>query len=132
MYSATNHVPFPQGGVLLLSSEHSEGLLSRFGPVAERENHHLIPIEFGTLNQLRNLVHLVSTGEVSCGFQHFLCDVYSVQGKKATSSMCAWLKCLIIQPKLLVGIISSVVCVSFGSHFLLNKEKTKYRDKPSI
>lgn len=61
---APNHVSFLQGGVLLLSSEHSEGLLSRFGPVAEKENHHLIPIEFGTLNQLRNLVHLVSTGEV--------------------------------------------------------------------
>ena len=56
---------FPkQAGVLLLSSEHSEGLISRFGPVAEKENHQLIPIEFGTLNQLRNLVHLVSTGEV--------------------------------------------------------------------
>lgn len=90
MYSAANHSPFPQGGVLLLSSEHSEGLLSRFGPVAEKENHHLIPIEFGTLNQLRNLVHLVSTGEVSCSFEHFTCEVYSVQGEKALANVCAW------------------------------------------
>lgn len=52
------------GGVLLLSSEHSEGLISRFGATAEKESHQLIPIEFGTLNQLRNLVHLVSTGEI--------------------------------------------------------------------
>ncbi|XP_045593985.1 uncharacterized protein Drat isoform X1 [Procambarus clarkii] len=52
------------GGVTLMSSEHAEGLISRFGAVAEKENHHLIPIEFGTLNQLRNLVHLVSTGEI--------------------------------------------------------------------
>lgn len=88
MYSATNHVPFPQGGVLLLSSEHSEGLLSRFGPVAERENHHLIPIEFGTLNQLRNLVHLVSTGEVSCGFEHLLCDVYSAREESHVKYVC--------------------------------------------
>lgn len=49
---------------MLVSSEHSEGLISRYSSLAEKENHQLIPIEFGTLNQLRNLVHLVSTGEV--------------------------------------------------------------------
>ncbi|XP_037779595.1 L-threonine 3-dehydrogenase isoform X1 [Penaeus vannamei] len=52
------------GGVMLVSSEHSEGLISRYSSLAEKENHQLIPIEFGTLNQLRNLVHLVSTGEI--------------------------------------------------------------------
>lgn len=51
-------------GVLLMSSEHAEGLISRYGAAAESENHHLIPIEFGTLSQLKNLVHLVSTGEI--------------------------------------------------------------------
>lgn len=59
--------------------------------MAEKENHHLIPIEFGTLNQLKNLVHLVSTGEVSYSFEHFLCAVYSVLGEKTLSNMCAWM-----------------------------------------
>ncbi|XP_064079037.1 uncharacterized protein LOC135196266 isoform X2 [Macrobrachium nipponense] len=53
-----------EGGVVLMSSEHAEGLISRFSDEAEKENHHLIPIEFGTLNQLKNLVHLVANGEI--------------------------------------------------------------------
>lgn len=64
MHSNVEILILSQGGVMLMSSEHAEGLIARFGATAEKENHQLIPIEFGTLNQLRNLVHLVSTGEV--------------------------------------------------------------------
>ncbi|XP_047476573.1 uncharacterized protein LOC125030532 [Penaeus chinensis] len=49
---------------MLVSSEHSEGLISRYSSLAEKENHQLFPFVYGTLNQLRNLVHLVSTGEI--------------------------------------------------------------------
>lgn len=48
-----------------MSSEHAENLLKRFSLEAERENHELIPVELGSLNQLKNLVHLVANGEVS-------------------------------------------------------------------
>ncbi|XP_076046370.1 death resistor Adh domain containing target isoform X1 [Oratosquilla oratoria] len=51
-------------GVMLMSSETAEGLIARFSKEAEKANHQLIPIEFGSLNQLKNLVHLVSTGEL--------------------------------------------------------------------
>ena len=54
---------------MLLSSEHTEGLIARFSKEAKEGDHELLPIELGSLNQLRNLVHLVSTGEV--GFTHF-------------------------------------------------------------
>jgi len=51
-------------GVLMISAEHAASMIDRYGKEAEKENHHIIPIEFGTLNQLKNLVHLVSTGEI--------------------------------------------------------------------
>ncbi|KAL7642047.1 UNVERIFIED_CONTAM: hypothetical protein RMT77_007921 [Armadillidium vulgare] len=53
-----------KNGVLLMSSEHAENLLKRFSLEAERENHELIPVELGSLNQLKNLVHLVANGEI--------------------------------------------------------------------
>ena len=48
-----------------MSSERAEGIIPRFKSEAEKGNHELIPVDLGSLNQLRNLVHLVSTGEVS-------------------------------------------------------------------
>lgn len=53
-----------KNGVLLMSSEHAEGLIARFSLEASQKNHELIPIDLGSLNQLKNLVHLVATGEI--------------------------------------------------------------------
>lgn len=51
-------------GVLMISSEHADSMIDRFGKEAASNNHTIVPIEFGSLNQLKNLVHLVSSGEI--------------------------------------------------------------------
>ena len=55
-----------QGGVILVSAEHAEGFLARYTREAEKSNHKLLAVQLGSLEQLKNLVHLVSTNEVGC------------------------------------------------------------------
>ncbi|KAL7642046.1 UNVERIFIED_CONTAM: hypothetical protein RMT77_007920 [Armadillidium vulgare] len=50
------------GGALLFSSERSEGLLAKLA--TEAENHKLVPIQLGSLDQLKTLVQLVSDGKI--------------------------------------------------------------------
>ena len=53
-----------QNGALMISAENAAPMIDRFGKDAASNNQTIVPIEFGSLNQLKNLVHLVSTGEV--------------------------------------------------------------------
>ncbi|KAB7499856.1 hypothetical protein Anas_14551 [Armadillidium nasatum] len=50
------------GGALLFSSERSEGLLAKLA--TEAENHKLVPIQLGSLDQLKTLVQLVNDGKI--------------------------------------------------------------------
>ena len=54
-----------QGGVILVSAEHAESFLARYTREAEKNNYKLLAVQLGSLDQLKNLVHLVSTNEVS-------------------------------------------------------------------
>lgn len=52
------------GGVILVSAEHAESFLARYTKEAERSNHKLVAVQLGSLEQLKELVHLVSTKEI--------------------------------------------------------------------
>lgn len=52
------------GGVMLVSAEHAESFLARYSREAEKSNHKLIAVQLGSLDQLKNLVQLVSTKQI--------------------------------------------------------------------
>lgn len=54
-----------QGGVVLLPEDVAERLIPRFGPRAEDMGMKLREIPSGTIDQLKELVKLVASGEVS-------------------------------------------------------------------
>ena len=48
----------------MVSAEHADTFLARYTREAEKSQHKLFAVKLGSLDQLRNLVHLVSTKEV--------------------------------------------------------------------
>ena len=59
-----NNTSIPQGGVVLVSAEHAESFLARYSREAEKCEAKLVPVKLGSLEQLKELVHLVSTKQV--------------------------------------------------------------------
>jgi len=55
----------PQGGIVLISSEVAERLLPKFSRRAEERQQSIKSVEVGSLDQLRELVELVASGQVS-------------------------------------------------------------------
>lgn len=56
---------FLQGGIVLISSEVSDRLLPKFSRRAEELQQTIKPVDLGSLEQLRELVELVSSGQVN-------------------------------------------------------------------
>jgi len=53
-----------KGGVVLVSAEHAESFLARYSREAEKCEAKLVPVKLGSLEQLKELVHLVSTKQI--------------------------------------------------------------------
>ena len=66
-----------------MSAEHADNFLARYTLEAEKHQAKLIPVKLGTLEQLKELVELVSTKKVSRFSGHMLELVELVCTKKA-------------------------------------------------
>jgi len=53
-----------EGGVILVSAEHAEGFLKRYSKEAEKSQAKLVPVKLGSLEQLKELVRLVSSKKI--------------------------------------------------------------------
>ncbi|XP_018026190.1 uncharacterized protein LOC108681648 [Hyalella azteca] len=59
-----DHIVVMGGGVILVSAEHAESFLARYTKEAQSSDHQLLAVQLGSLDQLKELVHLVSTNAI--------------------------------------------------------------------